>query len=443
MTDEEILDVFEQIPKSRKSDLLIGGEIKTPAELAFIWNLNISAYIEKYRGNGLAPGKERFVDFIDELDFFLSNYYYSTTISSVEGILPKVTSRARLFERMTRFKQVQCLPSHIKKDAISILIKYLRVMNDHHRAKKAVDGVSIMDRCYNLITKKLYNQDEYARAISYFIYIHSLKKSIQTKTIPNNTMLVVGPSGSGKTYALDILKESGLPGIDYISIDASNLTPTGYYGPDLAAILSQTIKEKNTSHLVVFLDEFDKLLMTGSRDVVAFRRAALGNILTLLEGSTNISEKGTEIDTTEMSFILSGSFDWQIKSDKQSSIGFGDMVDKRKVKSHSDINHETLMDLGLLPEISGRISHIVSLNEFTKEDYREIILEGRSSFSKHGSLLNSLGVQLAVSDDTLEKILDRAVDLRLGLRGLNQVIESTLQPHLFKLYTERRSEYVI
>jgi ATP-dependent Clp protease ATP-binding subunit ClpX len=270
------------------------------------------------------------------------------------------------------------------------------------------------------------------RHSSKFIYKNDIK-------IDKKTLLLTGDTGVGKTLLVKTACE--LLNLPLLIVDCSATTGEGWHGKGMHEHLnkfSQLIKEmadeKETSYAamvassVVYLDEFDKLSLNLSSDHnkdSAYTKQF--NLLKLLEGC-----KLESIDTTDMTFILSGSFhEFAAEKEKHKSIGFSALMDEKI--SEMD-RAQFFKEAGIISELAGRITTVVNLVNLTVEDYVKILSHGKNSLiAQYKALFELYDKELNIKAEDLLAIAEKAAKLKIGARGLNTVFVEFFSEKLYNI----------
>ncbi len=272
---------------------------------------------------------------------------------------------------------------------------------------------------YMALREHIYKQDRYLKDLSMFCYNHS--RGIR------QTMLVTGPSGCGKTEALRCLQE--MTDIEIKICDGSLVSKQSYKGDYKVTDL---IKAK-TARPIIVIDEFDKILLAERGSEVLIQ----GELLKIVEGGsvqvTGESNEKYDIDTSQMSFILIGSFQQfeQERCDKNKCSGLGfDAAAVEPKPFENDLTLEMLVkSAGLFPELAGRIMYLTSVEPFSKQDFEKLV------FNKSTSPLTKIekiyGHKLKISKSKLKELADDAYDEALGIRGLTNKLINLLNNQIF------------
>ena len=272
-------------------------------------------------------------------------------------------------------------------------------------------------------------------------------------------ILMLGPTGSGKTLlARSVARYLDVP---FVIADATSLTEAGYVGDDVESLISRLYAAANgdvakTQRGIVFLDEVDKI--SRRSESASITRDVSGEgvqqaLLKLVEGTKcRITPQGNrkhpsgemlEIDTTNILFIAGGAFvglENLVKNRvKGTSIGFGAMVTKDTQTGLRDVTPDDIIKFGMIPEFVGRFPSWVTLQELTKKDLIEILINIKHSYvDQYRWLFEQDQVDLEFTADALDQIAENTMKNRTGARGLHSELERVLLPHMYRLAQYRR-----
>ena len=287
------------------------------------------------------------------------------------------------------------------------------------------------------LNQRIVGQEDAKAAMSIAFWKQQLKAS-GVASVPRSTLLLYGPTGCGKTaIAREAARITGLP---FIHFDATSLSETGYRGRDaedmVKDLFMMTKDDKRAAYGVIFLDEFDKLAAQGSEQRTAYARGTQHSLLRLIEGSdVRIGDK--MIRTENLLFIFGGAFSGiGPQVERKNPIGFGAW---QVEEDPHIIDTNDFIDYGMEPELMGRVTQRVALKELTREDLKRILLDTENSvFKQYQAFFHEQGIQLQLAPKRAEQIIDEALALGTGARGLQTVVENMVQPLLFRL-SERQN----
>lgn len=274
-------------------------------------------------------------------------------------------------------------------------------------------------KIYDFLDTHVYGHDQYKRAVSLLVFkiIHGHK--------PPGALLVAGASGTGKTELFRVLKKI-YP--NQVMVDASTVTPSGYKGSN--HFTSQLCNLSFTSEFspIYILDEFDKALYKGKGAWA--ETGLLSELLKFLEGSDHVNigteEKPKWVDTSKICFVLLGSFSSLTDRPKSLPIGFNTSTET--CSRRSDLTKEMIISQ-LTPELQGRIAQIIILNEFTSQDYFNIL--NHPNYSPISKLEKEFGIHVNVSKEKLSEISNTAYNEQTGVRSMTNMINRYLDEQLF------------
>jgi ATP-dependent Clp protease ATP-binding subunit ClpX len=351
--------------------------------------------------------------------------------------------------------------------AQEIIEQELLIRNESHPSQYKLSVKKPME-VKKFLDEYVIGQDDAKKVLAVAVYNHYKRLNQKTDNeveIEKSNIIMVGETGTGKTLLAKTIAK--LLNVPFAIVDATVFTEAGYVGEDVESILTRLLQVCNydiaaAEKGIVYIDEIDKVARKGDNPSITRDVSGEGvqqGLLKLLEGTEVLvppqggrkhpEQKLIKINTHNILFVCGGAFDGIDRvigrRINTQAIGFNvnkELQEFQKKNLLQYVNAQDLKSFGLIPELLGRLPVVTHLNPLDKETLRCILTEPKNSLVKqYKKLFEIEGIALTIEDDVFGFMVDKAMEYKLGARGLRSICESILTDAMFELPSTKTKDF--